>query len=429
MRVLETWNAKPEELARYLDKPLLQDNPQVEESVRRIIADVKARGDEALLEYIRRFDWPDADSLVLPDEAIENAYSRVSDKLLAAIRAAKANIESYHKKQLRTSWMDADQTGKLLGQIIRPLERVGVLAPGFQAPLPSSLLMATVPAKVAGVKEVFLSTPPRKDGTLHPAMVVAAVEAGIDRIFRIGGAHGVAALAYGTQTVPRVDKIVGAGNVYVTMAKRFVFGQVGIDMLAGPSEVLVLADETANPRYVAADLLSQAEHDPDARSVLVTTSRKLADEVSAEVNRQIQSLSRADVAQKVLDSNSAIIVTRSMDEAVEIANRVAPEHLEIDVAEPMLLLGSIRNAGAIFLGGYSTEPIGDYIAGSNHVLPTSGTARFSSPLNVDDYLKKSSVIMYSREALLADGPYAIELAEAEGLDAHANAVRIRIQDN
>jgi histidinol dehydrogenase len=429
MRVLEAWNSKPEELCQYLDKPLLQDNPQVEEAVRGIIADVKERGDEAVLDYVRRFDWPDADSLVLPDEAIEQAYSQVSEKLLEAIRAAKANIESYHKKQLRTSWMDADQPGKLLGQIIRPLERVGVLAPGFQAPLPSSLLMATVPAKVAGVKEVFLSTPPRKDGTLHPAMVVAAAEAGIDRIFRIGGAHGVAALAYGTHTVPRVDKIVGAGIVYVTMAKRFVFGQVGIDMLAGPSEVLVLADDTANPRYVAADLLSQAEHDPDARSVLVTTSRKLADEVSAEVDRQLQMLSRADVAQKVLDNNSAIIVTRSMDEAVEIANRVAPEHLEIDVAEPMLLLGSIRNAGAIFLGGYSTEPIGDYIAGSNHVLPTSGTARFSSPLNVDDYLKKSSVIMYSREALLADGPYAIELAEAEGLTAHANAVRIRLQDN
>ena len=429
MRVLEAWNSKPEELSRYLDKPLLQDNPEVEESVRRIIADVKERGDEAVLQYVRRFDWPDADSLVLPDEAIEKAYSQVSEKLLAAIRAAKANIESYHKKQLRTSWMDADQSGKLLGQIIRPLDRVGVLAPGFQAPLPSSLLMAAVPAKVAGVKEVFLSTPPRKDGTLHPAMVVAAAESGIDRIFRIGGAHGVAALAYGTETVPRVDKIVGAGSVYVTMAKRFVFGQVGIDMLAGPSEVLVLADETANPRYVAADLLSQAEHGPDARSILVTTSRKLADEVSAEVDRQLQTLSRADIARKNVDENGAIIVTRSMDEAVEIANRVAPEHLEINVAEPMLLLESIKNAGAILLGESSTEPLGDYIAGANHVLPTSGTARFSSPLNVDDYLKKSSVIMYSREALLADGPYAIELAEAEGLDAHANAVRIRLQDN
>lgn len=428
MRVLESWNASEKDLAKYLDKPLLQDNPQVEESVRAIIADVKSRGDSAVLEYVRRFDWPDADSLVLPNSVIEQAYAQVSDKLRAAIRAAKANIESYHRKQLRPSWMDADQSGKLLGQLIRPLERVGVLAPGFQAPLPSSLLMATVPAKVAGVKEVYLSTPPRKDGSLHPAMIVAAVEAGIDRIYRMGGAHGVAALAYGTETVPRVDKIVGAGSVYVTMAKRFVFGQVGIDMLAGPSEVLVLADDTADARYVAADLLSQAEHDPEARSILVTTSRSLADKVLVEIERQLGYLSRADVARKCLDDNGAIILVKTMDEGVEMANRAAPEHLEVVVAEPMLLLGAIRNAGAILLGESSTEPIGDYIAGANHVLPTSGTARFSSPLNVDDYMKKSSVIMYSREALLADGPYAIELAEAEGLDAHANAVRIRIEN-
>ena len=428
MRVLETRNSKPEELARFLDKPLLQDTPEVEESVRRIIADVRERGDAAVMEYVRKFDWPDADSLVVPDEAVEQAYSQVSDNLLGAMRKAKENIESFHRKQLRASWMDEEKPGRRLGQVFRPVERVGVLAPGFQAPLPSSLLMAAVTAKVAGVGEVLLSTPPRKDGSLHPAMLVAAAESGIDRIFRIGGAHGVAALAYGTETVPRVDKIVGAGSVYVTMAKRFVFGQVGIDMLAGPSEVLVLADETANPRYVAADLLSQAEHDPDARAILVTTSRKLADEVSAEVERQLKSLSRAEVARKSLADNGAIIVTRNLDEAVEIANRMSPEHLELAVAEPMLLLDSIRNAGAILLGENSTETIGDYIAGPNHVLPTSGTARFSSPLSVDDFVKKSSVIMYSREALLADGPAAIELAEAEGLDAHANAVRVRMED-
>jgi len=428
MRVLETRNSKPEELARFLDKPLLQDTPEVEESVRRIIADVRERGDAAVMEYVRRFDWPDADSLVVPDEAVEQAYSQVSDNLLGAMRKAKENIESFHRKQLRSSWMSEDKPGRRLGQVFRPVERVGVLAPGFQAPLPSSLLMAAVTAKIAGVREVLLSTPPRKDGSLHPAMLVAAAESGVDRIFRIGGAHGVAALAFGTETVPRVDKIVGAGSVYVTMAKRFVFGQVGIDMLAGPSEVLVLADETANPRYVAADLLSQAEHDPDARAILVTTSRKLADEVSAEVERQLRTLSRAEVARKSLADNGAIIVTRSLDEGVEIANRVAPEHLELAVAEPMLLLDSIRNAGAILLGESSTEPIGDYIAGPNHVLPTSGTARFSSPLSVDDFIKKSSVIMYSREALLADGPAAIELAEAEGLDAHANAVRVRMEE-
>jgi len=427
MRVLDIRESKPEEIARFLDKPLLQDNPEVEAAVRRIIADVRDRGDAAVLEYVRKFDWPDADSLVLPDEAVEQAYTQVSERLLAAIRAARSNIESYHKKQLRTSWTDEDERGKLLGQLIQPLERVGVLAPGFQAPLPSSLLMAAVPAKVAGVKEIVLSTPPRKDGSLHPAMIVAAAEAGIDRIFRIGGAHGVAALAYGTETVPRVDKIVGAGNVYVTMAKRFVFGQVGIDMLAGPSEVLVIADENANPRYVAADLLSQAEHDPDARAILLTPSRKLADEVSAEVERQLKGLSRADVARKSLDDNGAIIVTESLEQAIELSNRAAPEHLELQVVEPMPLLGAIRNAGAILLGGLSTEPLGDYIAGTNHVLPTSGTARFSSPLGVDDFVKKSSVIMYSREALLEDGPHAIELAEAEGLDAHANAVRVRIE--
>ena len=428
MRVLDARESKPQEIARFLDRPLLQDNPEVESAVRRIITDVRDRGDAAVLEYVRRFDWPDADSLVTPQSAIEQAYSQVSNKLVAAIRAAKANIWAYHQKQVRSSWTNTDENGKLLGQVVRPLERVGVLAPGFQAPLPSSLLMAAVPAKVAGVREIVLSTPPRKDGSLHPAMLVAAAEAGIDRILRIGGAHGVAALAYGTETVPRVDKIVGAGSVYVTMAKRFVFGQVGIDMLAGPSEVLVIADDSANARYVAADLLSQAEHDPDARSILLTPSRRLADEVSAEVERQLDSLSRADVARKSLDEAGAILVTRDLDEAIEIANRVAPEHLELEVSDPMPLLERITNAGAILLGGISTEPLGDYIAGTNHVLPTSGTARFSSPLSVDDYMKKSSVIMYSREALREDGPHAVELAEAEGLDAHANAVRVRLDD-
>jgi len=428
MRTLDTRSVKQEELTRFLDKPLLQDNPEVETTVRSILADVRDRGDAAVFDYIRKFDWPESDSLIVPDDVIEQAYSQVSDKLLAAIRTAKANIESFHKKQLRQSWIDADAQGKLLGQVIRPVERVAVLAPGFQAPLPSSLLMAAVPARVAGVKEIFLCTPPRKDGTIHPAMAVAAKEAGIDKVFRIGGAHGVAAMAYGTETVPRVDKIVGPGNVYVTMAKRFVFGQVGIDMLAGPSEVLIIADECANPKYVAADLLSQAEHDPDARSILLTPSREVAEKVSAEVDRQLQSLSRRDVAVKSLEDNGAIIITSSLDEAVELANRAAPEHLELAVAEPMLLLSAIKNAGAIMLGEWTTEPIGDYIAGPNHILPTSGTARFSSPLNIDDFMKKSSIVMYSSESLKADGPAVIELAEAEGLTAHANAVRVRLEE-
>ena len=428
MRVLDTRTTKPEELARFLDKPLLQDNPEVEEVVRRILADVRDRGDAAVLDYVRKLDWPAADSLVLPEDAVKQAYSQVSDSLLAAIRAAKANIQAFHEKQLRASWMDTGEEGQLLGQIIRPLERVGILAPGFQAPLPSSLLMAAVTAKVAGVKELYVSTPPRNDGSVHPAMIVAAAESGVDRIFRIGGAHGVAALAYGTETVPRVDKIVGAGGLHVTMAKRFVFGQVGIDMLAGPSEILVLADESANPKYVAADLLSQAEHGPEARALLVTTSRKLADAVSAEVDRQLEGLSRKEIAGKSIADNGAIVLTSSLNEAIEIANRVAPEHIELAVEEPMLVLESIRNAGAILIGEYSTEPLGDYIAGPNHILPTSGTARFSSPLNVDDFLKKSNVIMYSREKLVADAQATIELAEAEGLDAHANAVKIRMVD-
>jgi len=427
MRVLNTKTSRPEEILRFLERPLLQDNREVEEAVRRIIDEVRKRGDAAVLEYVRKFDWPDADSLVVPDEAIENAYSQVSPSLLAAMRTAKENIEKFHRKQLRTSWFEAEG-GKLLGQVIRPIERVGILAPGFQAPLPSSLLMAAVPAKVAGVKDVFLSTPPRKDGSIHPAMLVAAAESGIDRIFRIGGAHGVAALAYGTETVPRVDKIVGPGNVYVTTAKRLVFGQVGIESLPGPSEVLVVADDTANPRFVAADLLSQAEHDKDARALLITPSSVLAEKVSAEVERQIETLSRREVARSSLEANGAIIVTRDLDEAIDLANRAAPEHLELAVAEPLLLLGAVKNAGAILLGEYSTEPIADYVAGPNHILPTSGTARFSSPLSVDDFLKKSNVLMYSEESVKADGPAAIELAEAEGLDAHANAVRLRLEE-
>ena len=427
MRTLDTRTCTPEELAAILDKPLLQENPKVEKTVRGILADVRKRGDEAVLEYTRRFDWPDADSIEVPREALQEGHAQVSKSLLLAIRKSKQNIERFHRKQIRESWLDTEQPGRMLGQIIRPVERVGALVPGFLGPLPSSLLMTVVPAKVAGVEEVFVCTPPRKDGSIHPATAAAAIEAGVDRVFRIGGAQAVAALAFGTATVPRVDKIVGPGSVYVTMAKRFVYGQVGIEMLAGPSEVLVLADDTADPRHVAADMLSQAEHDPDARALLVTPSQKLADDVNAEIERQLKSLSREEIARKSLDDNGAIVIVSDMDEAVEIANRVAPEHLEVSVAEPLVLLPRLKNAGAILLGDNTTEPIGDYIAGPSHVLPTSGTARFSSPLNVDDFLKKSSVVMYSKEALLADAAATIELAETEGLDAHANAVRIRLE--
>jgi len=428
MRVLDVETCKPEKLAGFIDKPLLQENPAVEETVRAILADVRDRGDEAVLEYTRKFDWPDADSVVVPPEDVTRAHARTPEPLLTAIRTAKQNIERFHRQQLRGSWFDTEQPGKMLGQVIRPLDRVGVLVPGFLAPLPSSLLMAVVPARVAGVREVVVCTPPRKDGSIHSSVAAAAVEAGVDRIFRIGGAQAVGALAYGTESLHRVDKIVGPGNVYVTMAKRFVFGQVGIDMLAGPSEVLILADETANAQHVAADLLSQAEHDPDARAILVTTSPSLAHQVNAEIEEQLGSLSRQEIARRSLDENGAIILVASMDQAVELANRAAPEHLELAVAEPRSLLEKIENAGAILLGDHSTEPIGDYIAGPSHILPTSGTARFSSPLNVDDFLKKSNVIMYSEDGLKADAAATIELAEAEGLDAHANAVRVRLQD-
>ncbi len=428
MRVLDIQTCKPEELASIIDRPLLQENPAVEETVRAILADVRDRGDEAVLAYTREFDWPNADSPVVPPEDVTAAHAQTSEPLLAAIRTAKENIERFHSKQLRNSWFDADQPGKMLGQLIHPLHRVGVLVPGFLAPLPSSLLMAVVPARIAGVQEIFVCTPPRKDGSIHPVVAAASIEAGVDRIFRIGGAQAVGALAYGTQAVPRVDKIVGPGNVYVTMAKRFVFGQVGIDMLAGPSEVIVLADDTARPHHVAADLLSQAEHDTNAQAILVTTSQTLADQVNVEIEVQLQSLPRQDIARRSLDNNGAIIVVPTVDQAIELANRAAPEHLELAVAQPLLLLQRIRNAGAILLGTHSTEPIGDYMAGPSHILPTSGTARFSSPLNVDDFVKKSNLIMYSIDALRADAPATIELAKAEGLDAHANAVRVRVDE-
>ncbi|HET6456182.1 MAG TPA: histidinol dehydrogenase [Armatimonadota bacterium] len=426
MRVLDTRTTEPEELARFLDKPLLQDNPEVEAAVRRIISEVRSRGDEAVLEFVRRFDWPQADSLIVPNSEIEEAYSKVPEKLIQAIKLAKAHIEAFHKKQQRSSWMDKDDRGVTLGQMILPVNKAAVVAPAFQAPLPSSLLMGAVTARVAGVREVYVCTPPRKDGSIHPAMAVAAAEAGVDKVYRIGGAHGVAAFAFGTETVPRVDKIVGPGGIYVTMAKRLVYGEVGIDMLAGATEILILADESANPIYVAADLLSQAEH-VNARALLVTTSRELAESVSKEVDRQLSTLSTRDLASKSIEANGAIILIQDLDEGLEIANRVAPEHLELAVAQPMEILASVRNAGAILVGESSPEPIGDYVAGPNHILPTSGTARFSSPLNVDDFLKKTNVIIYSEQGLREDGPSAIELAEAEGLDAHANAVRVRLE--
>ncbi|MDI6826874.1 MAG: histidinol dehydrogenase, partial [Armatimonadota bacterium] len=414
MRVLNIESCKPEELTTILDKPLLQENPEVEATVRAIIRDVKRRGDEAVLEYTRKFDWPNADAIALSKSEINRLAEQVPEKLLAAIKAAKENIERFHLKQIQQTWFDSEKPGVLLGQVINPVERAGIHVPAFAAPLPSSLLMSAIPAKVAGVREIYVATPPRRDGTIHPSVAAAALISEVDAVFRMGGAQAVAALAYGTQTIPKVDVIVGPGNIYATMAKRFVFGQVGIDMLAGPSEVLVIADESANPRYVAADMLSQAEHQTDARSILVTTSTHIANEVKSELERQLQLLSRGKTAKKSIEENGAIIIVPSIEKAIEVANRVAPEHLELMVKDARQYLNLIKNAGAIFIGEYSTEPIGDYIAGPSHVLPTSGTARFSSPLTVADFVKVSSVIMYSKESLEAEGPTAIELAEAEG---------------
>lgn len=428
MNILYTTKCKKAEIDYYLDKPLIQDNPEIETSVRSIISDVQKNGDAALFKYIRRFDCPDADSLIVSTEEIEYAYTQIDADLLNSIKAAKDNIVSFHKKQLRSSWIDLDDNGRLLGQLIRPIEKAAVVVPGFQAPLPSSVLMGALPAKVAGVSEVYISTPPRKDGSVHSAIIAAAMEAGVDKIFKIGGAHGVAALAYGTETVPKVDKIVGPGNIYTTMAKRFVFGHVGIDMLAGPSEIVILADESAVPAYVAADMLSQAEHDSDARSILITVSESLAVKVAEEIEKQIIKLSRESIARESLKHNGAIIIASNMNEAVSMVNKAAPEHLELAVSDPINTLCSIKNAGAVFLGNYTTESLGDYIAGPNHVLPTSATARFSSPLNVDDFIKKSSVIMYSHAALIEDAASTITIAEAEGLDAHANAVKVRMKD-
>ncbi len=412
-----------------MDKPLLQENPEVEATVRAIIGDVKRRGDEAVLEYTRKFDWKNADAIALSKSEINRLAEQVPEKLLTAIKAAKENIERFHLKQIQHTWFDSEKPGVMLGQVVNPVERVGIHVPAFAAPLPSSLLMSAIPAKVAGVREIYVATPPRRDGTIHPSVAAAAIISEVDAVFRMGGAQAVAALAYGTQTIPKVDVIVGPGNIYATMAKRFVFGQVGIDMLAGPSEVLVIADDSANPRYVAADMLSQAEHQTDARSILVTTSAHIANEVISELERQLQLLSREETAKKSIEENGAIIIVPSIEKAIEVANRVAPEHLELMVKDARQYLNLIKNAGAIFIGEYSTEPIGDYIAGPSHVLPTSGTARFSSPLTVADFVKVSSVIMYSKESLEAEGPTAIELAEAEGLDAHANAIRQRLEDN
>ena len=401
-----------------------------EQIVNDILSDIRENGDKALFEYTKNFDKVEitADTIKVTREEIEEAYKQVDEDLLRVIRRAMANIESYHELQKQNSWIETKPDGTILGQKVTPLQRVGVYVPGGKAAYPSSVLMNVVPAKVAGVDEIIMCTPPGKDGKVYPTTLVTANEAGVHTIYKAGGAQAIGAMAFGTETVPVVDKIVGPGNIFVALAKKAVFGYTGIDSVAGPSEVLVLADETANPRYVAADLLSQAEHDQMACAILITTSAELAADVAKEIEGFVKVLERRDIIQASLDNYGAILVAENMEEAIEAVNAVASEHLEIVTKDPFEVMTKVRNAGAIFLGESSSEPLGDYFAGPNHVLPTNGTARFFSPLGVDTFIKKSSIISYSRSALEAVHEDVEKFAKAEGLTAHANSIHVRFEE-
>lgn len=403
---------------------------QYEASVKEILDKVKEEKDAAVFAYTAKFDGAEltADTIEVTDAEIEEAYAQVDDTLLTVIRKAKDNIESYHAKQRQNSWFDSKPDGTILGQKITPLHRVGVYVPGGKAVYPSSVLMNVMPAKVAGVDEIIMVTPPGKNGKVSPNTLVAAKEAGVDKIYKVGGAQAIAALAYGTESIPKVDKIVGPGNIYVALAKKAVYGHVSIDSIAGPSEILVLADETANPRYVAADLLSQAEHDELASAILITTSKEFAAKVSEEVDGFVKVLSRKEIIQKSLDNFGYILIAEDMDEAIDAANAIASEHMEIVTANPFEVMMKVRNAGAIFIGENSSEPLGDYFAGPNHVLPTNGTAKFFSALSVDDFVKKSSIVYYSKEALRKIHKDIEQFATSEQLTAHANSIAVRFED-
>ena len=430
MRIVNLTKEATENILENLLKRSPNNYGDFEGSVAEIVANVRKNKDEAIFEYSKKFDGADinADNILVTEEEIKEAYEKVDETLLNVMRKALVNIRSYHEKQKQNSWIATEDDGAILGQKVTPLQRVGVYVPGGKAVYPSSVLMNIVPAKVAGVDEIIMTTPPGRDGKVNPSTLVAAKEAGADKIYKVGGAQAIAALAFGTESIPKVDKIVGPGNIYVALAKKAVFGYVSIDSIAGPSEILVLADETANARYVAADLLSQAEHDEMASAILVTTSQKLAEEVSKEVDGFVAELSRKEIIQKSLDQFGYILVADDMETAVATANEIAPEHLEIITVNPFETMTKIRNAGAIFLGEYSSEPLGDYFAGPNHVLPTNGTAKFFSPLGVDAFVKKSSIISYSREALQPIYRDIVQFAECEQLTAHANSIRVRFED-
>lgn len=401
-----------------------------EAAVKEILEKVREEGDRALFAYTKKFDRAEIteQNVQVTEEEIREAYEAVDPDLVDVIRKSLVNIRSYHEKQKQNSWFTSSEDGTMLGQKVTPLEKVGVYVPGGKAVYPSSVLMNIVPAKVAGVDRIIMTTPPGPDGKVNPSTLVAAKEAGADEIYKAGGAQAVAALAYGTESIPKVDKIVGPGNIFVALAKKAVYGHVSIDSIAGPSEILVLADDSANPRFVAADLLSQAEHDELASAILITTSRELAEKVSSEVDEFVKKLSRKDIIQKSLDQFGYILLAETMDQAVEAANAIASEHMEIVTRNPFEVMMKVRNAGAIFIGEYSSEPLGDYFAGPNHVLPTNGTAKFFSPLSVDDFIKKSSIVYYSREALKKIHKDVEQFAASEQLTAHANSIAVRFED-
>ncbi len=405
------------------------DQSEVQMKVDKIISEVRLKKDKALFEYTKMFDGFEInkENILVSKEEIEKAYKEVDKELIEIIKKAAERIRDFHEKQKLNSWLEPKANGETLGQLVRPLKRVGVYVPGGKASYPSSVLMNVIPAKVAGVSEIIMTTPPDKKGKINQATIVAADIAGITKIYKVGGAQAIAGLAFGTESIPKVDKIVGPGNIYVALAKRSVYGYVNIDSVAGPSEILIMADESANPKFVAADLLSQAEHDELASAILITDSLKLGEEVQKEIIKQTERLERKEIIKKSLNNYGAIIVVKDIEDGFKLCNEIAPEHLEISTKEAFNYLSKIENAGAIFLGYYTPEPLGDYMAGPNHVLPTGGTARFFSPLSIDDYIKKSSILSFSKEAMEEIGEDVIKFARAEGLTAHANSVEVRLE--
>lgn len=430
MRIIELSQETKQNILNDLLKRSPNNYSEYEATVNEIIENVKQNGDRALFDYTLKFDKfaLNAENIKVTREEIEEAYTKLDAGLVAVIRKSAENIRSFHTKQLRNSWFDAKEDGTILGMKITPIARAGVYVPGGKAAYPSSVLMNVIPAKVASVPEIIMTTPPGADGKVNPGTLVAADIAGVDTIYKAGGAQAIAAMAFGTESIPKVDKITGPGNIFVALAKKAVYGYVSIDSIAGPSEILVLADETANPRYVAADLLSQAEHDELASAILITTSKELAEKVSAQVDAFVKELSRAEIIQKSLDNYGYILLAETMKDALDAVNEIASEHLEILTANPFEVMTRIKNAGAIFMGEYASEPLGDYFAGPNHILPTNGTAKFFSPVNVDDFIKKTSIISYSREALEKVHEDIETFAKSEGLTAHANSIQVRFEE-